>query len=76
MLEKIEVICKYEYSGDIIPLEIIWHDGQRFKIDRILQVCPFTGKNNEGITRRYTCMIHQHRRYLYFSKKYWYVERI
>lgn len=76
MFENIEVICQHQYNGEIIPLYVIWHNGVKYKIDRITQKCPSIHHSNGGIGIRYTCVIHNQRRYLHAIKNKWFIEKV
>jgi len=32
----VDAIVKFTKEGDKIPLEIVWDDGRRFEVDRVL----------------------------------------
>jgi len=34
----VDAIVKFTKEGDKIPLEIVWDDGRRFEVDRVLDV--------------------------------------
>ncbi len=50
---------------------IIWKDGQRFRIDRVLHSCPSFDHEYEGI--RYTVLIGSAEKYIYKAGTEWYV---
>ncbi len=50
---------------------IIWKDGQRFNIDRVLHSCPSFDHEYEGI--RYTVLIGSAEKYIYKAGTEWYV---
>lgn len=50
---------------------IIWKDGQRFRIDRVLHSCPSFSNEYEGI--RYTVLIGSAEKYIYKAGTEWYV---
>ncbi len=50
---------------------IIWKDGQRFRIDRVLHSCPSFDHEYEGI--RYTVLISSAEKYIYKAGTEWYV---
>ena len=50
---------------------IIWKDGQRFEINRVLHSCPSFDHEYEGI--RYTVLIGSAEKYIYKARTGWYV---
>ena len=75
MIDYVEVLARFSQQGEIIPLWIIWHNGVKYKIDRILQKCPAACLKGGGAGIRYTCLIQNQRRYLYLNNNRWFVER-
>lgn len=75
MIEYVEVICRYDLNGEIFPICIIWHDGVKYKIDRIIQKCPAASLKGGGAGMRYTCLIQNQRRYLFLNRNRWFIER-
>lgn len=61
-------------DGQIIPKAIIWEDGKRFEIDKILDVRPAASMKAGGIGTRYLCRINSKDRYLFFEDPRWFVE--
>ncbi len=61
-------------DGHIRPRIVIWHDGRRFEIQKILEerqaVC--VGAGGRGL--RYTCLINGKRRFLFFEGPRWFVD--
>lgn len=76
MIEYVEVIGKFEKNGDILPLCIVWHNGVKYKIERILQRCPANSLKANKKGMRYTCVIQNQRRYLYYDQNRWFIERV
>ncbi len=75
MVDYVEVICKYKLDGDIYPLCIIWHNGVKYNIDKILQKCPAASLKGGGAGMRYTCVIQNQQRYLFLNNNRWFIER-
>ena len=69
----VELIVDEE--GGILPTSIIWEDGHKFSIDRVIDVRPAASQKAGGIGTRYTCMIMGQKRYLYWEDPKWFVEK-
>ena len=70
-----------QHSGGIFyrwflrPLWIIWKDGRRFDIDRVVQVERAASRKAGGVALRYTVMIGGKRHHLYYEDNFkWFVE--
>ena len=75
-MEKVyvDVLAKYEKSGKIVPMSVIWDDGRKFQVDRVIDVRRRASLKVGGIGMRYTCSILGHERYLYLEENRWFVE--
>lgn len=72
---KIQVTVDYtkDTDGNIIPHLILWVDGRKFQIERILHACILEEDDIIGI--RYTILIYGKQKKLYYlSDNKWYVE--
>lgn len=71
----VEVIVKYDLEGDKIPLCILWNDGRRFLIDKLLEKKERPSMKTGGRGIRYKCRITGRDTYLWHdSDGKWYVE--
>lgn len=61
--------------GVIIPEIIIWEDGRKFYIDKVLDSRPAASLKGGGCGIRYTCRIKGNETYLYLDGSRWFVER-
>lgn len=73
---NIDVVAKFSRDGSMIPLYIIWDDNIKYKIDKITQI-----KNGASFKYglqglRYTCVIANQLRYLYFDNRQWFISPI
>lgn len=50
-----------------MPLEFIWHDGRKYKIDKVLDVKPRPSLKAGGVGHRYTVRISGQERYMYLE---------
>lgn len=72
----VETAAEFSADGQLKPLWIIWEDGRKFEIDRVLRVERAASRKAGGIGLRYTVMIRGHERHLYYEENYrWFVER-
>ena len=70
----VEVLARHTAEGDVIPLSVIWDDGRRFSVDRILDTRRCVSLKAGGAGIRYTCVISGRARYLFFDDDRWFVE--
>lgn len=70
----VEVIVHVDTVGKITPLTIIWEDGRKIPIDRVIDVRRAASLKAGGTGIRYTCMIQGHQRYLFNDRDIWFVE--
>ena len=86
MNSKVYVAVKagFREDGTLIPLEIIWEDGRRFKIDRVTDIRPAYAAKAGGQGDRYSIIINGKRSYIFFERSSnllgnnigrWFVER-
>ncbi len=59
-------------DGIIIPTRILWNDGRRWEIKKVLHTCIASHNEFEGI--RYTIKIGRAEKYLYRDGQRWYVD--
>lgn len=70
----VSVELKVDAEGTVCPLSIIWEDGQKFEIDRVLDVRFAASRKAGGVGTRYTCIIRGQQRYLYWEDPQWFIE--
>ena len=66
----VEVLARFDTEGRITPLEIVWEDGARYAIDRVLDVRRAASLKAGGIGVRYTCRIGGNQTYLFYEDVY------
>ncbi len=78
------VIVDFRDDGVMLPREIVWEDGRRFKIDRVSDLRQAASMKAGGQGDRYTIEIGGKQRYLFFERSpdlrgprlgRWFVER-
>jgi hypothetical protein len=83
---KVYVAVKTDFTADgtMLPREITWEDGERFEIDRVLDIRQAAAMKAGGQGDRYTVRIRGKQRYLFFERSTnltgnnigrWFVER-
>jgi len=83
---KVYVAVKTDFAvdGTMLPREITWEDGEKFEIDRILDIRQAPALKAGGQGDRYTIMVRGNQSYLFFERSTnltgnyigrWFVER-
>ena len=66
-------------DGRIMPRYLVWEDGIRYKIDKVLDVRPAASIKAGGAGLRYTIRVGEHQTYLFLEDDRagakWFVER-
>lgn len=70
----VDVVAKFNTSGMLMPISVIWKDGRTFEIDKVLEVTQRASMKSGGSGTRYLCKIFGKRKYLFFEDNKWYVE--
>lgn len=70
----VEVTAKFDTEGKITPLSLLWEDGTRYEINRVLDARRAASLKAGGIGIRYTVIIGSKQCYLYFEEPKWFVE--
>lgn len=76
--QMVEVIALFSIDGQIIPLEIIWIDGKRFRVDKVMTKKRVPSRTGGLLVERYTILVEGQQRYLYYQKEgeKWFVEKM
>ena len=74
MIQNIDVVCLIKQDSSVTPLQIIWHDGRKFDVDRVLDVRRVASTKGGGKGIRYTCRIMGKQKYLFLDGYHWFVE--
>ncbi len=69
--KPVDVECERTSTGMLIPKTIIWDDGRKFTISRVIYYSASPTGEYEGI--RYTIMIGSAEKYIYLVNHMWYV---
>lgn len=76
MIQKVYVqVSAYFFAdGPVLPLAVIWEDGRRFTVDRVLDIRPAASLKAGGAGMRYTVRILGKETYLFREEDRWFVE--
>lgn len=69
----VPVVVRFDQTGKMRPLMIEFEEGQRYPVDRIVDVRRAACQSVGGIGDRYTCRIKGQESYLWFEKGRWFV---
>ncbi len=67
---KVYVAVKADFTenGTMLPREITWEDGTKYEIDRITDIRQAAAMKAGGQGDRYTVMLENQERYLFFER--------
>lgn len=80
----VQVNVNFREDGIMLPREIIWENGEAFKIDKVTQICQAAAMRAGGQGDRYTIRVRGRESYLFFERSCsqtgnnigrWFVER-
>ena len=70
----VRVVAEFDETGSVRPLSIVWEDGRKFKVDKVLDVRRAVATKAGGQGMRYTCRIMGKETYLFNDDGRWFVE--
>ena len=70
----VEVIALHRLDGSARPLELVWEDGRKFAIDRVLDVRHAASLKAGGMGICYTCRVSGRELRLFDDQGYWFLE--
>lgn len=80
----VQVNADFNIDGLMLPRALIWEDGERYVIDRVVEIRQAFAQKSGGQGDRYTIEVRGHRSYLFFERApqltgniigRWFVER-
>ena len=71
----VDVDAHFSKDGQLLPSAIIWEDGQRYPIDRGIDMQRCASRKAGGVGIRYTCIVGGRQSYLFYEVDKWFVER-
>lgn len=69
----VPVVVRFDQNGKIRPLEIEFDDGEKYIIDKVLDVRRAACKSVGGVGDRYTVKIRGQETYLWLEQNRWFV---
>lgn len=70
----VEVIARFAIDGSIIPLYVIWEDGRKFEVDKVMDVRRAASIKAGGQGTRYTIRMMGKETYLFYDDLVWFME--
>jgi hypothetical protein len=70
----VQVVSSTDAEGRIMPLVVVWDDGTRYKVDRILDRRQAYSPRTGGTGMRYTVCVGGRATFLYYEGPRWFVE--
>ena len=64
----VDVVTFFSSDGGMIPLRLIWEDGRKYKIERILDIRPAPALKAGGQGERFTVQIEGKQSFLFFER--------
>lgn len=74
MKQYVTVEARFDETGGLRPLCVVWTDGRRFSVDRVTDIRRAASTKAGGNGLRFRCLICGHERYLFFEDPRWFVE--
>jgi len=80
----VQVNADFNSDGAMLPRELIWEDGEKYTIDRVIDIQQAAAMKAGGQGDRYTIEVRGHKSYLFFERSpnltgnnigRWFVER-
>ena len=72
---ELDIIVRYTPDGRAIPKTILWEDGRRFSIDRILDTRKVAALKCGGVGTRYICKICNKEGAIFDEDGCWFLEK-
>lgn len=64
----VEVAADFDTDGIMRPLLLIWEDGRKYEIDKVIDIRQAHAQKAGGQGDRYTVLINGRERYLFFER--------
>ena len=75
----VDVNVDHMADGSILPRSIVWEDGRRYTVDRIIDIRPAASLKAGGCGLRYTVQVGKKEAFLYLEEDHgvdrWFMER-
>ena len=70
----VEVESRTDVEGRVTPLVVVWDDGRRFEVARVLEVRQARAAKTGGAGLRFTVAVEGRRTYVFYENPRWFVE--
>ena len=74
MRKNVTIIAKMQEDGNVIPLILLWENGKKYTIDKVLDIRKKASTKGGGLGLRYTCRFGEEERYIWLDGYIWFVE--
>lgn len=64
----VQVNADFNTDGVMLPRELIWEDGEKYVIDRVIDIRQAAARKAGGQGDRYTIEVRGHKSYLFFER--------
>ena len=71
---NLDIIVEHKSDGKVLPRTILWPDGRKFEIDKVLDVRMAPALKAGGVGMRYLCNICGQERVIFEMRGLWFVE--
>jgi hypothetical protein len=68
------VMAEFMSDGRMLPREVIWDDGRKFIIEKVVSAKKAAELRSGGVGLRYDCMINGQEKRIYYDERKWFVE--
>ena len=70
----VDVVVKHRKDGQKLPMTVIWEDGKKYIVDRVLDIRKSASLKAGGQGLRYKCRIRGRETFLWLEDGKWFVE--
>lgn len=71
---EVAVIAKFPIDGIVKPVAVVWEDGRRFDVEKIVDFTQLPKMDASGFRYIYKCIIAGTDRCIYYNDDKWYLE--
>ena len=72
---KLDIVVRHTPEGKAIPKIILWEDGRKFPIDKVLDTRKAAAMKCGGVGIRYLCRINNHEVAIFEEDGIWFTEK-
>lgn len=71
----VEVVAVFSPQGEIMPKELIWHDGQRFEMQNAKKIGRTASRKAGGVGIMYEFWVLGKQKFIFLEETRWFMER-